>query len=199
MTILYLHGMASSHESHIGNALRACLPQHRVLIPDTSIDPSATMRLIDDLMHREHVDLIVGHSLGGFIAQKYTGVKKILLNPSLGTSFMYLFLGKNRYKHARQDGQQTYSVTRALCHQYRQMELAQYAAIDDSRLHAAEDACTIGLFARHDLFTRLSAHRFAQHYTDHRFISGSHYPTLPTVRDEIAPIVEELLAREQSC
>jgi hypothetical protein len=195
MNILYLHGMASSHDSALGNALRTCLPEYNVIIPDTSIDPDTTMHLVDEQMLSEHLDLLIGHSLGGFIAQKFTGVPKILINPSLGTRFMYLFLGNNRYKHPRHDGVQTYHVDRALCRTYRDYEATQYDDIDNPAQHAREDACTIGLFARHDLFTRLSAHRFAQHYSDRRFISGSHYPTFETVRDEIVPVVREMLAR----
>ena len=180
--------MASSHESHIAAHLRRCLPQHHILVPDTSIDPDETMALVTRMIHDEHIDLIIGHSLGGFIAQKFTGVKKVLINPSLGMCYMYLFIGTNRYKHRRHDGVQTFSVTRDLCHRYRRMQAAQYEHLDSDM--------TIGLFARYDLFTRLSAFRFSKHYTDRRFISGMHYPSLRTVRDEIAPVVEELLRRQ---
>jgi predicted esterase YcpF (UPF0227 family) len=190
MNILYLHGMASSHESVMASQLQAVLPQHRILVPDLSIDPAVSFQLIDRLLADEHIDLLVGHSLGGFMAQKYIGRRKILINPSLGTTFLRLFMGNNRYKHARYDGCLTYCITPEICAAYKRLEQSQY-----SLLTAADDQLTIGLFARRDLFTRLSAHRFKDHYSDRRLIPGAHFPTAETVRDYIAPAVVELLAR----
>lgn len=188
MNILYLHGMASSHLSETAAYLRKYLPEHRIVVPDLSIDPAISFSLIDRLIREEKIDLLVGHSLGGFMAQKYTGMKKVLVNPCLGTSFFRLFLGRNRYKHSRYDGIPFYVVTPAICAAYKRMERAQF----DS-LTSVDDDRTIGLFARYDLYTRLSAHRFKRHYTHRRLIAGRHFPTEATVRDFIVPAIRVLL------
>jgi predicted esterase YcpF (UPF0227 family) len=61
------------------------------MVPDLSIDPEIAFPQIQKILDENKVDFIVGHSLGGFMAQKFRGYKKILLNPSLGVSFFRLF------------------------------------------------------------------------------------------------------------
>lgn len=188
MNILYLHGMASSHLSRTAAYLRKYLPEHRIIVPDLSIDPAISFPLIDRLIRDEKIDLLVGHSLGGFMAQKYTGMKKVLVNPCLGTSFFRLFIGRNRYKHPRYDGVSFYVITPEICAAYKRMERFQFDV-----LTPLDDERTIGLFARYDLYTRLSAHRFKRYYTHRRFMSGRHFPTEATVRDFIVPAIGDLL------
>lgn len=192
MNILYLHGMASSHLSDTAAYLRKYLPEHRIIVPDLSIDPARSFPIIDRLIQDEKIDLLVGHSLGGFMAQKYAGMKKVLINPCLGTTFFRFFLGRNRYKHSRYDGVPFYVVTPAICAAYKRMERTQF----DS-LSSADDERTIGLFARYDLYTRLSAHRFKRHYTHRLFIPGRHFPSEVTVRDYIVPAICDLLQCER--
>lgn len=190
MNILYLHGMASSHASETAAFLRKYLPQHRIITPDLSIKPEISFSIIDKIIEDEKIDILVGHSLGGFMAQKYRGMKKVLINPSLGTCFFRIFLGKRRYKHPRLDGIPYFEITPELCRAYRNLELHQY-----DHLTTSEKEITLGLFARYDLYTRLSAHRFKQRYIYRTVIPGRHYPTESTVRDYIVPAVEWLLQK----
>jgi len=187
MIILYLHGMASSHACPIAKSIQELLPTDRVIVPDLSIDPDKAFPQIDKILKEEQVDLIVGHSLGGFMAQKYRGYKKILINPSLGMSYMYLFRGDNRYKQPRQDGNNTWHVTTQMCRKYKQMEATEY-----DNLTEAEDNLTRGCFGRSDLFTRLSAHRFKKHYSHRIMIPGGHYPNADTIRDYIIPTIRAM-------
>lgn len=187
MTILYLHGMASSHACPIAQSIQRFLPASRVIVPDLSIDPAIAFPQIDQILKEEKIDLIIGHSLGGFMAQKYRGYKKILINPSLGMSYMYLFRGDNRYKQPRKDGKGIWHVTTRMCQQYKEMEASEY-----ENLTEAEDNLTKGCFGRSDLFTRLSAHRFKKHYSHRIMMPGGHYPTAETVRDYIIPTIRTM-------
>jgi len=187
MTILYLHGMASSHACPIAKSIQEFLPEDRVIVPDLSINPFVAFPQIDKILEEEKVDLIIGHSLGGFMAQKYRGYKKILINPSLGMSYMYLFRGDNRYKQARKDGNNIWHVTTEMCQQYKKLEAEEYKDLTE-----AEDNLTKGCFGRSDLFTRLSAHRFKKHYSHRIMMPGGHFPTKDTIRDYIIPTIRTM-------
>ncbi len=179
--------MASSHACPIAQCIKEFLPKDRIIVPDISINPALAFPQIDKILQEEKVDLIVGHSLGGFMAQKYRGYKKILINPSLGMSYMYLFRGDNHYKQPRLNGETIWHVTTEMCRRYKQMEATEY-----DNLTAAEDALTKGLFGRSDLFTRISAHRFKKHYTHRIMMPGGHYPTRETIRDYIVTTIRSM-------
>ena len=190
MEILFLHGMASSHDCSIALDMQKHMPESKVWAPDLSIDPDKAMPQIEEFLASHNIDVIVGHSLGGFMAQKLRGRKKILLNPSLGMSYMYLFVGDNKYKGQRYDGNQIWHVEKSMCRRYKEMQRTQY-----DNLTPEEDRLTIGLFGKWDFMTRMAAHWFKQHYTDRRFIPGTHYPSEATVRDYVVPVIKELAAR----
>ncbi|MCQ2228226.1 MAG: hypothetical protein MJZ13_00590 [Bacteroidales bacterium] len=187
MVILYMHGMASSHESFTAACIRKYMPDAEVLAPDLSIDPAIAFPQIDEILKNNKVDVIVGHSLGGFMAQKCRGYKKVLVNPSLGVSYFQLFKGDNKYKHQRYDGVQTWHVDDRICKQYKEMEYKQYDGLTKE-----EDDITIGLFAWWDIVTRMSSHWFIKHYSHRQFIPGLHFPSENTVRDYIVPAINKL-------
>ena len=180
--------MASSHESFTAACIRKYMPEIEVLTPDMSVDPAIAFPQIEKILKENKVDLVIGHSLGGFMAQKCRGYKKILLNPSLGVSYFRLFIGDNKYKHQRYDGVQTWHIDKRICRQYKDMEHKQYDGLTKE-----EDDMTLGLFAKWDLLTRMSSHWFLQHYSHRRFIPGRHFPTEETVRDYIVPAIREML------
>lgn len=191
MEILFLHGMASSHESQTAEFIRKYLPEATVHVPDLSIDPAIAFPQIERYLEEHPIDLIIGHSLGGFMAQKFRGRKKILLNPSLGMSYMYLFQGDNKYKEGRADGNQIWHVEKRMCRQYKKMQKTQY---DD--LTEEEDRLTVGIFGRVDFMTRMAAHWFKQHYSQRIFMPGGHYPPESSIRDFVVPKIREMLLAE---
>ena len=188
MTVLYLHGMASSHESEIGNAIKKYMPDVDVLIPDISVNPDIAFPQIDKVLAEQKVDVIVGHSLGGFMAQKYRGYKKVMVNPCFGTMFFRLFRGKNKYKHARFDGCPYFVVTDEICRKYRQLEHTQFDDIDEW-----EKVITVGCFANWDLYTRLACRWFKRHYKRCVEMPGSHFPKEEIVRNFVVPEIRRLL------
>lgn len=188
MVILYLHGMASSHDCRIAASIRRHLPEVEMIVPDLSIDPEVAFPQIDRILVERKVDLIIGHSLGGFMAQKYRGYSKLLINPSLGVSYFQLLRGKNRYKYPRYDGVQSWYVDGRICRCYKEMEHKQYEGLDDE-----ERGRTWAVFGRCDILTRLSSRWYLQHYTQRQMIPGDHYPKDQTVRDYIAPLCRKIL------
>lgn len=188
MEILFLHGMASSHASQTAAWIQQYLPESTVHVPDLSIDPNIAFPQIETYLAEHPIDLIIGHSLGGFMAQKFRGRKKILLNPSLGMSYMYLFQGDNKYKEPRTDGNQIWHVEKHMCRTYKAMQKVQY---DD--LTAEEDALTIGIFGKRDFMTRMAAHWFKQHYSHRVFMPGGHYPPESSIRDYVVPQIRQFL------
>ena len=190
MNILYLHGMASSHESSTAASIRKHMPEANVIVPDISIDPKIAFPQIDKILAQHPIDIIVGHSLGGFMAQKYRGYRKILLNPSLGVTYFYPLIGTHKYKHQRLDGIQTWHVDLRIARDYKKLQKTQYDG-----LSTAEDELTIGLFARYDFLTRLSSHWFLNHYSHRQFIPGRHFASEQTVRDYVVPAIRLLLSK----
>ena len=187
MNILFLHGMASSHESPIAASIRKHIPDATVWTPDLSINPAVAFPQIDEFLATHDVDVIVGHSLGGFMAQKYRGRRKVLINPSLGMTYMYLFQGDNKYKEKRNDGNQIWHVDKSMCKTYKEMENKQYDNLTDDELRL-----TVGVFGKGDIMTRLSAHRFAKHYSNRVFMPGGHYPSDDAVRNYVVPAILSL-------
>lgn len=166
------------------------MPEATVLCPDLSVDPSVAFPQINKILSENRVDVIIGHSLGGFMAQKCRGYKKILLNPSLGVSYFRLFMGDNKYKHARYDGVQTWHIDKRICREYKEMEHKQYDGLTKE-----EDDITLGLFAKWDFMTRMSSHWFLKHYSHRRFIPGGHFASEETVRDYIVPALQDLVKK----
>lgn len=191
MTILYLHGMASSHACPIAQNIQKAIPQARMIVPDLNIEPNTALRQIKRILKDEEVDLIIGHSLGGFMAQKIRGYQKILINPSLGMSYMEMFIGDNRYKQPRLDGCDTWHVTRQICERYKDLEATEF-----DNLTANEKEITKGFFGRCDFFTYLSSIRFKRHYKHRVLMPGGHYPSEDTILKYIIPSILTLM--EQS-
>lgn len=187
MVILYLHGMASSHESFTAACVQKYMPEATVLVPDLSVDPEIAFPQIQKILEENKVDIIVGHSLGGFMAQKFRGYKKILLNPSLGVTYFRFFKGDNKYKHNRYDGKQTWHIDDRICKRYKEMEHVQYDGLTKE-----EDELTLGMFGRWDFMTRMSSCWFLKHYSHRVMIPGGHFLKEETVRDYLVPGIKSM-------
>lgn len=187
ITVLFLHGMASSHECYIPATIQQCMPDAKVLTPDLSVDPSVAFPQIKEILAKQKVDVIIGHSLGGFMAQKFRGYRKILLNPSLGVSYFRLFMGNNKYKQSRYDGKKFWYIDDRICREYKALEKTEYDGLTKE-----EDDMTIGIFGRWDIMTRMSSCWFLQHYSHRIMIPGTHYPSNDSIRDYVVPAIRKL-------
>ena len=69
----------------MASSLRILLKGSEVIAPDVPIEPSDALAMLEGICSSERPDLIVGHSLGGFWAQKLRGFRKVLVNPDFHT------------------------------------------------------------------------------------------------------------------
>ena len=190
MNILFLHGMAEGHLSHIAGYIQKHMPDDRVITPDLVINPDESFHIIDEILKDNKIDVVVGHSLGGFMAQKYRTMRKVLINPSLGMSYGYLCRFPLKYKYERYDGLTHFQFTTDDCRKYKSMEAVEFDNItEDERNH------TIGLFGRCDILTRLSAHRFKKYYSQRTIIPGTHFPTEEVVKKFIVKVIRDIATK----
>lgn len=85
MTVLYIHGFASSGNTSKVAQLRDILGED-ILAPSLTHNPGPDMKMLMDLVRNNHIKTVVGSSLGGFYAillGEYFDLRLILINPSL--------------------------------------------------------------------------------------------------------------------
>lgn len=169
MNILYIHGLSSSGSSGTADRLRRYLPDDFIFSPDLPTDPHETLRMLQELVVREKIDLVIGTSMGGMFAQKLRGYNKILVNPSFHVSrSMRKKLGVNEFFSPRTDGTTHYEITEELCDKYEALESSQFDNLTDD-----ERAITIGLFCTADDVVNCSD-EYKQHYTQLSHFNGGH-------------------------
>ncbi len=134
MKILYIHGLSSSGSSGTADRLRRFMPNDIIFSPDLPIEPQEALTILKVLVEREHIDLVIGTSMGGMFAQKLRGVKKILVNPSFHVSrSMRTKLGMNEFFSPRTDGATHYEITEELCDRYEELENGQFDNLADTQ------------------------------------------------------------------
>ena len=185
MTILFLHGLASSGRYKMASSLRILVKGSEVLAPDLPIDPDEALSLIRGILLKAHPDLVVGLSWGGFLAQQLRGQRKILVNPDFHVSrLMRTMTGEVKYLSPRADGAPSFFLSEALCDRYEALEAGQFEGLDET-----ERLLTRGFFADHDEMVDCRA-EFERHYPG-RGISypGKHLPTYPEIKTSILPYI----------
>ena len=188
MKILFIHGLASSGAYKMASSLRILLKPEAVIAPDLPIEPFAALDLLEDICRREQPELVAGLSLGGFLAQKLRGRRKILVNPDLEVSRLLSNMkGEVKYLSPRQDGAQSFFITEEICEGYRQLEKTQFDGLDD-----AERAITRGLFALDDEIVRCGP-LFERYYPGcATYYPGRHLPVFPELKQHLVPIAKAL-------
>lgn len=87
--LLYIHGYNGSPEGSSCRLFRKHMPQDewQVIGMDYDQDDCAVaLRQIRQTIQREHIDLVAGSSLGGFLALLTTGIERIVINPCYSPS-----------------------------------------------------------------------------------------------------------------
>lgn len=165
INILYVHGLNSDGNSVTGKTidkvLRECIPGHNITVfhPTFPKDGASAIKLLKDEVRKNHINIVIGTSLGGFIALNAEGPYRIVVNPALHPSQTLLKLGESNEVAAS----------------YESIENKLFRSIDFE-----DKATTIGWFANNDEvvqngpeFKRLygNCHKFAgQHRMDERVI-----------------------------
>lgn len=97
--VLFVHGLGSSTHTRTCTALRRALPkdQYKVICPEYPIeDCEKAIDFFKDYIEKENIDIIVGHSLGGFVTLAIdTNKPKVVLCPCLrpGSDLSIVALG----------------------------------------------------------------------------------------------------------
>jgi len=81
--ILYLNGFDSGANDKYSLHIRSRLPGIDMDAPEvTSYDFFGNHRRIKELIDKNHYDIIVGFSMGGFYASQFYAKKRVLINPA---------------------------------------------------------------------------------------------------------------------
>ncbi len=183
MKILFLHGLASSGAYKMASSLRILVKGSEVLSPDLPPDPMEALELIRRCCNAERPDLVVGLSMGGFLAQKLRGQRKVLVNPDFHISRLArTMVGEVKYLSPRRDGAESFQMTEAICDRFEALERTQFDGLDE-----AEAARTRGFFADHDEMVDCSA-EFERYYPGRGIrYPGGHLPNYPEIKTYILP------------
>lgn len=185
MKILYIHDLSSSGSSGTADRLRRFMPNDIIFSPDLPIEPQEALTILKALVEREHIDLVIGTSMGGMFAQKLRGVKKILVNPSFHVSrSMRTKLGMNEFFSPRTDGATHYEITEELCDRYEELENGQFDNLAD------EQEITLGLFGTADDVINCSE-EYKQYYTRFRQFNGGHRLTEKDIKFSLLYEIEQ--------
>lgn len=185
MKVLFIHGLASSGAYKTASTLRTLLRPCEVISPDFPIEPEPAMAMLRGIVEEEEPDLVVGLSLGGFLAQKLRGVRKILINPDLHPSILLSsMMGEVEYLSPRKDGARSFFIDEDIVRGYKALEDVQFEGLD-----SREISLTDGMFADEDEMVRCGD-EFEAHYPGraHRY-PGRHLPTFPEIRQYLLPLV----------
>lgn len=81
--VLYLHGLGSDGSSRTARMLKAALGEGRVVAPDFDMsDPAGALRKAKEAIAADpSISLVVGTSMGGFVALCLQQIPRIAVNP----------------------------------------------------------------------------------------------------------------------
>ena len=190
MKVLYIHGLSSSGSSNTPQLLRKYMPEAEVLSPDLPTDIVDAVAMLKELVARESIDVVVGTSMGGMLAQKLRGYRKILVNPAFHLSqSMRRKIGVNQFFSPREDGATEYTITEQMCERSYQIEQSQFVDLPQSE---AEN--TAALFGMHDdvVDCRLE---YLEHYNNIHYFNGGHRLDEQTVAQTLVPMIRNMAVK----
>lgn len=188
MKILFIHGLASSGAFKTADTLRNLMRPCEVISPDVPTDPCEAMALLKKICDEENPDLVVGHSMGGFLAQKLRGRKKILINPDFHIHLlMRTMVGEVDFLSPRRDGSKSFMITPQMCEGFEALEKGQFEDIDEN-----ERAITRAMFADKDEMVDCYD-EYQSIYGNGIRYPGTHLPTFPEIKTWLLPLAKELI------
>lgn len=189
LKILYVHGLSSSGSSSTAQRIRTLLPKAIVYSPDLPIEPDEAVALLREIADKQHIDIVIGISMGGMFAQKLFGYPKIMVNPSFHVSqTMRKRIGMNSFFSERENGEKEYQITEELCDKYERMEREQFKNMTEK-----ERQLSVGVFGTQD-DTVNCLEEYRQHYRIVKTFEGGHRLTEENIRQVILPLIKEMTA-----
>lgn len=190
MKVLYIHGLSSSGSSNTPQLLRKYMPEAEVISPDLPTDIAEAVEFLQTLVAEQGVDVVVGTSMGGMLAQKLRGYRKILVNPAFHLSqSMRSKIGVNQFFSPRADGATEYTITEQMCQRSYQIEQSQFADLPQSEIDN-----TAALFGMQDdvVDCRLE---YLEHYTKIHYFNGGHRLDEQTIAQTLVPLIRDMAAK----
>ena len=138
--MMYLHGFMSGANGAMQRQLqRHFKGRYRVIAPELDADPDRSLAIIADVIDEEKPQVIVGTSLGAWMAMmsKCLGADYILVNPvtaPLEELVRWLDVPQE-YFCKRLDGVQTYTLTREVLDKYSIYDLREANAYRGGNFH----------------------------------------------------------------
>ena len=93
INVLYLHGLNSNGNSRTARTLMEECQNWNVICPTLPVDCGNAMNAIKSILNSNHIDIIIGTSLGGFLALQCHNYFRIAINPTLHPSQDIIKLG----------------------------------------------------------------------------------------------------------
>ena len=138
---MYIHGFRSGANGSKREQLQKHFEgRYRVIAPEVDADPERSLTIINNIITREHPQIIVGTSLGGWMTLMCNSQDAVLVvvNPCLNPKEA-LSQWKNKeleYFCPRLDGIQTYTVTQSVLDKYNQYDTMEALEAKCSRIYA---------------------------------------------------------------
>lgn len=187
INILYVHGFRSSGNSGTSERLRRLLPHCKIVSPDLPTDAKEAVALLKQLVQSENINVVVGTSMGGMLAQKLRGVPKVLVNPSFFVSNTFRRnMGTVTYFSERADGAKEFEITQEIVDSYVDIERDQFRSISQK-----EKDITIGAFGNMDDVVNCQDDYMA-HYDNIIHFAGAHRLDEEALKHRIIPAIAQL-------
>ena len=167
------------------------MPEAEVISPDLPTDIAEAVEFLQTLVAEQGVDVVVGTSMGGMLAQKLRGYRKILVNPAFHLSqSMRRKLGVNQFFSPRADGATEYTITEQMCQRSYQIEQSQFADLPQSEIDN-----TAALFGMQDdvVDCRLE---YLEHYTKIHYFNGGHRLDEQTIAQTLVPLIRDMAKKD---
>ena len=134
--ILYVHGLGSGKNSKTLNEVKEFFDNYEVHGIEVNQNPFESVKKIQDYININHIDILIGCSLGGFYGAYINNVKyKFLVNPG----FQIIEILKNKigagiheYFCEREDGRTYYSIDQDVINNFRYFQMIHNTHSDNS-------------------------------------------------------------------
>lgn len=187
INLLYVHGFRSSGNSATAKSLQENLPYCKIFAPDLPIDAQDAVELLKHIVNEENIDVVVGTSMGGMLAQKLRNIPKVLVNPSFFVSETFRKnIGTVSYLNERKDGATEFEITPKVVDSYAVIERGQFHALTQR-----EKSITVGAFGNNDEIVDCKD-VYLSHYESIVYFAGGHRLNELAIKHRIIPTIARL-------
>ena len=194
ITILYLHGFASSGNSGTAKDIQTELPNCHIICPDLPVSASDALCKIRN--YHEGIDLVIGTSMGGLLAMFAPAPMKILVNPSFHVSdMMYRRLDYNNtvtipFYKTRQNGETHFELTRNIANQFKDLYKNVF------RKSHLDEEHTLALFGTSDDVVDCRED-YLRYFNNIRYFKGGHRLNKEAIQEVMIPAILQMVINKK--